>query len=747
MTQPFRAVTPMILLSIIFVLSRFTNLLDLPVYSDEVLYLTRANATLEGDIFFSLRQSLKPIYVWLVAIFLPFSEQPLWVLRAISAVSGLLTMWLCYHLAMLFYGERRIGYLAAGLYLLTPFALFYNRLGITDSLLTLLMGVTIWLSFRLVQTPSLTVAFWLGVTIAAATLTKTYGILYGVAPLLFFGAFGRWSAWRALLKPLSVTYGLTTILGLVPLATIGAAAFQLESERRAVYASDANIEAANLLLVNTLTALEWLTAYFTWPFLALLTLSLLAMVWQRARVGLILGLLTLQLIAFFIIISTDWHSRYLLPIIVPTSIISAWGIHHGLTWLQTRPRLTVASYLILSALTIPALWFNYTIIRQPQFMPMPIVDQNRYIYGNSGLGWGLQQSLDLLESQATPETAVSLLTESARGRWAAYINLALPTDTSIRPIQIDDFGALTPAQLDEYATIAPLFALVPQRNINTPDDPFAIGSVLQRFNTPQLWHIATFPNSAELAWEWRVGVYRWVLPHEFARLWLQQGGEADPQIATLVEWQESPQQPDYLLVTPDSIEQTTTPLSQFVTIENGQLRLQRLPSDWRLAYLHPDGAWLLLQQRPPHHQATATFGELIRLEGYDLSSSKDGSDGEAHSAERLHITLYWRSLQTVARPYQVSVQLLDSVGRLITQSDSAPLQGQWPTSRWQVDDRLADRHTLRLPLDLSSGDYTLTVSLYDPQTVKRLAVASTEQSVVSEAIVLQQFIHSDLSGF
>jgi hypothetical protein len=111
---------------------------------------------------------------------------------------------------------------------------------------------------------------------------------------------------------------------------------------------------------------------------------------------------------------------------------------------------------------------------------------------------------------------------------------------------------------------------------------------------------------------------------------------------------------------------------------------------------------------------TAKLGEpaLITFLGYDL----------ARANESLAITLYWKSERATPQDFSVFVHLLDLNGNLIAQHDSAPQNGNAPTSWWLPGDLIADPHPLIVPGNIVPGRYTLEIGMYDSATGARLPI-------------------------
>lgn len=140
-------------------------------------------------------------------------------------------------------------------------------------------------------------------------------------------------------------------------------------------------------------------------------------------------------------------------------------------------------------------------------------------------------------------------------------------------------------------------------------------------------------------------------------------------------------------------------------------------------------------------RSDAAFGGFARLLGYDArpapSVAADGSISlAAPPGAPLAATLYWQSEGASARPYAVSLQLLDANGVLVAQHDQQPAAGAAPTTGWAPGEIIADSYRLDLPADLAPGWYTLVLRMYDPATLAILPAQPADGSPASDSLVL-----------
>jgi 4-amino-4-deoxy-L-arabinose transferase-like glycosyltransferase len=111
--------------------------------------------------------------------------------------------------------------------------------------------------------------------------------------------------------------------------------------------------------------------------------------------------------------------------------------------------------------------------------------------------------------------------------------------------------------------------------------------------------------------------------------------------------------------------------------------------------------------------------DKVALVGYDLD------DNWAKPEGLIVLTLYWQALEPVNLPYKVFAHLespsaQDSESRLWAQADDFPACGTRPTQHWRVGQVVIDRHIIRLPAEISAGDYMLRVGLYESETGLRM---------------------------
>ncbi len=747
---------------LIFLTIRLINVTDFPLNVDERRHIIRAQLTIaEGDIFIGLRESLKQLYIWLVALALPFFQNHILAARFTSILMGLGAAGICYKLSTTLYSNRHIALLAALYYLISPMVFFYDRLAYTESVLTLLMGASILLSFKLWQNPTIKWAVALGVIFALAVLAKTYAVFYYITPILCWLILDRNISWTKILKLLAIVYGVTLIAWL-PIAIVGTNIFN-EDHTQKLITDLPIISWVDTISNNLIDTTTWIATYLTTPFFLMLLFSLILIAVKRDKVGFILTILLFVPLVGLALALRFGAGRYAIPTIVPITIIIAWGINNLAQIIMSAGKSIIPEYIykvatqhaislsIFLLLCLPSLQFNYLTITNVPESPLPSSDKGIFVEGRFS-GYGIKESAKIIGTFADqfPELIIlqgTNMMDTVFSLDVIGMSVYLQNSKNISYKTINDTNLHT---LDAYAQQAPTFTLGTFDSKNE-----TIPALAPLFKHPQAWEIASFTKPGE---RYQVKLYQWLLWPDFAMRWLQQGGDPEPNMVwhppndalittegTVLTWSQtvntSPEKiqqrliqanVEYIFVTPNLVANHPEFFAPYIMIEGSHLKLIQPPPNWRLAYAYPNlnCEWCIFYIKAPDYPTEITFADTIALAGYDTSQT-NLSPGES-----LHITLYWHTLNPPPEAYTVFVHLIDAQGQLVKQIDQQPLQGMWPSNYWRTDDKLADRYTLTLPSELAMGNYKVLVGLYSATTQERLTAQTEQYLILNDAVQL-----------
>jgi uncharacterized membrane protein len=107
----------------------------------------------------------------------------------------------------------------------------------------------------------------------------------------------------------------------------------------------------------------------------------------------------------------------------------------------------------------------------------------------------------------------------------------------------------------------------------------------------------------------------------------------------------------------------------------------------------------------------------LRLLGYSLPFEliKPG--------DTLPFVLFWQAREKIERDYLVCLQLQDEDGQVWGQDRSRPVEGAYPTTRWDEGEIVRDQRDWIIPPDVPSGRHRLLISLIDEASGKQIGQA------------------------
>ncbi|MFB0538249.1 MAG: ArnT family glycosyltransferase [Anaerolineae bacterium] len=124
------------------------------------------------------------------------------------------------------------------------------------------------------------------------------------------------------------------------------------------------------------------------------------------------------------------------------------------------------------------------------------------------------------------------------------------------------------------------------------------------------------------------------------------------------------------------------------------------------------------------------LGNKVRLLGYNVESGFRPGDN-------IHLTLFWRCLEDMEQSYTVFTQLIDAGDNIVAQKDNPPVDGFYPTTKWEVGEIVRDQYDLVIPTNAPLGEYRLQVGMYLVETGERLPVVGDSDLLLEDKVVLR----------
>lgn len=393
-----------IALVILYFFLRFTNLLHLPIFTDEAIYIRWSQIASQDPSwrFISLTDGKQPLYVWVAMILLRFIHDPLLAGRLISVGTGFASMVGLFLLGSELFENIWIGFLSSLLYAIFPFALVYDRMAMYDSMVGTFIIWGIYLEVLLVRRLKSHMAFITGLVVGAGMLTKTntfFNIYFLPFTLLLFDwskhdrtrRLVRWGLLALLVVGLAYLY--YSILRLSPYYGI-----INEKNHTFIYPFSEWVHHPFTYFIGNLRGLsDWLVSYLSWFGLMLVAASFFTFkkYWKEKVllcIWFVLPFLGLALLGKVI------YPRYIFPMSVSLLPLIALSLYGVVTLLQQK-------YLKVIILVFFLLWYlrtDYFILYD--FAHAPIAGPDLVQYENAWpAGGGVKEMVAYFEKQAASQ--------------------------------------------------------------------------------------------------------------------------------------------------------------------------------------------------------------------------------------------------------------------------------------------------------------------------------------------------------
>lgn len=200
----------------------------IPVFADEAIYVRwaqvmRAEPSLR---FLPLSDGKQPLFMWSVIPALKAVSDPLVAGRLVSVFTGIGTLVGVFGLSFILFSSQKKALLSSLLYALSPFAMFFDRMALVDSMLSMFGVWTVILFILAIKNLRFDFALLAGFSLGGAMLTKSPAIFFAflLPTLLIFLPFSKKKGIKLnilkgillLTTTVALGYGIYNILRLGP---------------------------------------------------------------------------------------------------------------------------------------------------------------------------------------------------------------------------------------------------------------------------------------------------------------------------------------------------------------------------------------------------------------------------------------------------------------------------------------------------------------------------------------------------
>ncbi len=391
----------LVILAVIYFISRFYSILSLPIFTDEAIYIRWAQIAKQDASwrFISLTDGKQPMFVWLMMVSLRFIQDPLLAGRIVSVGAGFLTLIGMYFLGREVFKSNRIGLISSALYVVFPMSLVYDRMALYDGLVGSFAVWSLFLIIQLARKIRLDIALVLGMVVGGGVLTKTsafFSIYLLPVSLILFDwkekkinqRLAKWAFFSAI--AIVLTYGFYSILRLSPY-------FYIITEKNANFVyplKDWLDHPFNFFIGNWKAFWDWTNRYLTWPLLAL-ALSSLFISKSFIREKIVLFLWFIIPIVALGLFGRTLYPRFIFFMILFLLPLIAFSVNNIYTRIK-KPYLFITFIFLAFALAFKT---DYLVLTDFTHAYIPVSDIRQY---NSDwpAGGGVKESVEFFKKEA-----------------------------------------------------------------------------------------------------------------------------------------------------------------------------------------------------------------------------------------------------------------------------------------------------------------------------------------------------------
>jgi hypothetical protein len=378
---------------------RFANLTIFPVFADESIYIRwsqvmKAESTLR---FLPLSDGKQPLFMWSVIPFLKFIRDPLLAGRVISGLCGLLTALGVGFTGFVLFKNKKLALFGTVIWLVLPYAVFFDRMALADSMLTMFMVWTFVFAYLANDHHRLDMAMLAGFSFGFAWLTKSPAV-FGFILIPVIVIFSRW--WE--LPPFKklTALALVGVTYLIAFVMYNILRLGPEFHMIAIRNQDYLWPLADVVkhpldpLIPHLKDVFSFFLYLATPVgFGLAVLGLAEGEKRHLRQRLILGLWWLAPIFANAFIAKVFTARYLLYTVPFSTVLMA----HGLWHVGDRTKKHFLADVGLGLLMFLCLGFDFLLLTNPSAAPLPKNERAGYLEDWTA-GTGIAQVADYIRN-------------------------------------------------------------------------------------------------------------------------------------------------------------------------------------------------------------------------------------------------------------------------------------------------------------------------------------------------------------
>ncbi len=419
-------------LIIFFFLTRGISILKLPIFTDEAIYLRWSQiASYDASLrFISLIDGKQPLYMWVTMIVMKFLKEPLLAGRLVSVGCGLGSLIGLFFLTCEFFNKRLISFFASFLYILLPLTLFYDKLALVDSMLTMFGIWSLFLAVKLAKEPRLDVSLILGGVLGCAYLTKSPAVFFLILSFLTLMFISKTKSvknqiikfFALFLLSFLISQVMYNILRLSPL-------MHMITQKNSFFVRSFNEVLADpfpFFFGNLRGIWGWIVVYFSWPLIIVALMGIIFKIKMFLKQKIYLLMWFVGPLFSYGLFGKVLYPRYIL-FFAPALIIL---ISYGLSVIYSIIKNKILVYGFLLILIIPSMIVSFTLLTNPIHANIPDADQGQF-FDSIFAGGGIPEVVDFFKKE-TQVKKINLYTEGTFGLLPYAIELYFYNNPNIK---------------------------------------------------------------------------------------------------------------------------------------------------------------------------------------------------------------------------------------------------------------------------------------------------------------------------
>lgn len=369
---------------------RIINLTILPVFVDEAIYVrwSQVMATEPTLRFLPLSDGKQPLYMWVLMFLIKLFENPLYAGRLISVFTGLGTAIGVFTLSYLLFKNKLVSLLTLLLYILSPFTIFFDRMALVDSMLSMFGIWTAIFGLLTSKYKRFDLAMLTGFMLGFMALTKSPAVFVALLLPSFWFIY-KWSKVWMISITYFIAFGMYNILRLGP-------NFGLLSSRTSDYVlplSHAWTNTFDPLIPHLKDFIVWLSSIGPAAIIPFLILGVYVGFKKHFKETLVLLLWVLVPVVVQAELGVTYTARYVYFAIPYLFILAGLIVLTHVKWLR------IASYGLVAIFVVQSLIFSYHLLTNPENANLSRGERSGYLEEWTA-GQGIKEISEYLKKES-----------------------------------------------------------------------------------------------------------------------------------------------------------------------------------------------------------------------------------------------------------------------------------------------------------------------------------------------------------